>query len=41
MSWDEFEEMLVNNGWDPKAAKRERNDQENGAGGDCDGDLGP
>jgi hypothetical protein len=39
MSWDEFEEMLIKNGWTPEDAKREREAQEHGDLGDCDGDM--
>jgi hypothetical protein len=41
MTWDEFESALVEAGWDPEEAKRERREQEHGQLGDCDGDLGP
>ncbi len=41
LSWDEFEQMLINHGWEPLDAKRERYEQEHGELGDCDGDLGP
>lgn len=41
MTWDEFELMLVRNGWDPKEAELERKRQEHGDLGDCDGDLEP
>lgn len=39
MTWDEFEMMLVSNGWDPTEAAEERKRQETGWQGDCDGDL--
>ena len=39
MSWDEFEQMLIQHGWTPEDAARERNAQEFGDLGDCDGDL--
>jgi len=29
MSWDDFEKMLIRNGWDPKKAHEERLIQEN------------
>lgn len=41
MSWDEFEQMLIENGWSPEEARKERQAQEHGALGDCDGDLEP
>lgn len=41
MTWDEFEAMLVSRGWTPEDAKRERQQQESGSLGDCDGDLTP
>lgn len=41
MTWDEFEQMLIDNGWAEADAKRERQEQEHGYLGDCDGDLGP
>jgi hypothetical protein len=41
MSWDEFEQHLVSVGWAPEEAKREREAQEHGDLGDCDGDLEP
>ena len=40
MSWDEFECRLIEAGWSPEDAKREREAQEHGWLGDCDGDLG-
>lgn len=40
MTWDEFEQMLIDRGWTPEAAKTERQEQEHGDLGDCDGDLG-
>lgn len=39
LSWDEFEQRLVEAGWGKTAAKRERQRQEHGDLGDCDGDL--
>ena len=39
MTWDQFEGMLIERGWSPDEAKREREAQENGALGDCDGDM--
>ncbi len=39
MTWDEFEKMLIENGWAPEDARRERQAQEYGVLGDCDGDL--
>lgn len=39
MSWDEFEQMLIENGWKPDDAKREREAQERGWSGDPDGEL--
>lgn len=39
MTWDEFEKMLIDSGWEPKEAKAERERQEHGDLGDCDGDL--
>lgn len=41
MTWDEFEQMLIEAGWAAEDAKRERQEQEHGAMGDCDGDLEP
>ena len=41
MSWDEFEKMLIEAGWSEEDAKREREANEHGALGDCDGDLEP
>ena len=39
ISWDDFEKRLINAGWSPEEAKKEREEQENGTLGDCDGDL--
>lgn len=39
MTWDEFEQMLIDNGWAPDDAKAEREAQEHGTLGDCDGEL--
>jgi len=39
MTWDEFEQMLVNQGWAPEDAKKERESQKHGDLGNCDGDL--
>lgn len=41
MSWDDFENMLIENGWEPEDAKKERQAQERGDLGDCDGDADP
>ena len=41
MTWDEFELMLIQAGWLPEAAKVEREANEQGDLGDCDGDLDP
>lgn len=41
MTWGEFEQMLIDNGWTPEDAHAERLAQEEGDLGDCDGDLGP
>jgi hypothetical protein len=41
ISWDEFEARLIQAGWSPDAAHRERLANEFGDTGDCDGDLGP
>jgi hypothetical protein len=41
ITWNEFEEMLIERGWTEAAAKAEREAQEHGALGDCDGDLEP
>ncbi len=39
MTWDEFEQHLIEVGWSPEEAKQERDAQEHGELGDCDGDL--
>jgi len=39
LTWDEFELMLIQAGWKPEDAKRERQEQEHGDMGDCDGDM--
>jgi len=39
MTWDQFEQRLIEAGWKPEDAKREREAQEHGDLGDCDGDL--
>ena len=39
MTWDEFEEMLCEHGWNPQDAKRERESAERGYAGDPDGEL--
>ncbi len=39
MSWDEFERMLVARGWSKEDAAAERQEQEHGVMGDCDGDM--
>lgn len=39
MTWDEFELMLIERGWNPDDAHKERLANEFGATGDCDGDL--
>jgi len=39
MSWDEFEAYLISVGWSSEDARREREAQEFGELGDCDGDL--
>jgi hypothetical protein len=41
ISWNEFERRLIEAGWSQEAAKRERQRQESGDLGDCDGDLEP
>ena len=41
LSWDEFEVRLIEAGWSPEEAKREREANEHGDLGDCDGDLEP
>jgi len=39
MSCDEFEQRLIEAGWTPEDAKKEREANEKGSIGDCDGDL--
>jgi hypothetical protein len=39
ISWDEFEQLLIKAGWGSHEAKQEREEQEHGSLGDCDGDL--
>lgn len=39
IEWDDFEKMLIAKGWPPEEAKKEREAQETGSLGDCDGDL--
>ena len=39
MEWDDFEQMLIDRGWSAEEAKAEREAQEHGGLGDCDGDL--
>ena len=39
LSWDQFEQRLIEAGWTPEAAKAERELQEHGWLGDCDGDM--
>ena len=41
MTWDEFEQRLIEAGWSKKEAKAEREANEHGNLGDCDGDLDP
>jgi len=41
VTWDEFERRLIDAGWPPEEAKAEREAQEHGWLGDCDGDLEP
>lgn len=41
MTWDEFEQRLIEAGWSAADAKAEREAQEHGDLGDCDGDLEP
>lgn len=40
MTWDEFEQMLIDRGWSKEDAHAERVANETGDLGDCDGDLG-
>lgn len=39
MTWDQFEAHLIAVGWTPEEAKKEREANEKGELGDCDGDL--
>jgi hypothetical protein len=39
MTWDEFEQRLIEAGWSPEEAHKERLANEFGELGDCDGDL--
>lgn len=39
MTWDDFEKHLISVGWSSEDAKKERDFQEKGWLGDCDGDL--
>lgn len=41
ISWDEFERVLIERGWSAEEAQKEREAQEHGELGDCDGDLEP
>jgi hypothetical protein len=41
LTWDEFEQRLIEAGWAPDEAHEERLRQELGDEGDCDGDLEP
>jgi hypothetical protein len=39
MTWDEFEQHLISVGWAKEDAHKEREAQEFGTVGDCDGDF--